>query len=592
MIKKIFIGGVVFCFCMSFFFCSAVSVFAANVTWHETQPAGDIDQNWTGVKMSWDGKVMLAGENNGRLYVSRDAGSTWEEVQPAGDNDNGWLVTGVSRDGQRMIAGAYGGRLYISYDAGKTWTDSMAAGDADSSWQGGAISGDGNIIIAGVNPGRLYISKNGGTTWSETRPAGAIDKNWIPMAISTNNHIILAGVYGGRLYRSTDQGSSWSEIKPAGGSDFNWNTVGTDINGQTMLAGIDDAGDEDTPRAGNVYLSKDGGNSWSEQVIAGTYGREWRISSLSDDGRTMFVGYGTSETDGRLFLSSNMGSTWIETQPAGNIDRLWNAGVVSNEGYTFIVGAGTDSGIRRLYVGTLPRPVATSSQSSSSNSNTNPCPGFVVCPNVESSSSTTQVVSTGGAGGGAMTINPDPGSMALSVTSSVPSIASLLSDDSPVPVPWSQGYNIAGDVFSFTAVSAFNGYPVTTLDHPATIMLHFDPAKLAGHSVKDLRIGWYNPVTKKWQLLNANTVVKPGENLIANTTTKFGYYTVLFVNGSGGYSPVLGAQTHADGGDLQKSVLPSAEPTQERVVTVVPTRVPVVPVAKKPSKTCFLFVCW
>jgi hypothetical protein len=77
-------------------------------------------------------------------------------------------------------------------------------------------------------------------------------------------------------------------------------------------------------------------------------------------------------------------------------------------------------------------------------------------------------------------------------------------------------------------VSAFNGYPVTKLDHPATIMMHYDPTKFIGISPNKLRIGWYNSVTKKWQILKNNTVIKPGENLIANTTINFGYYTVLY----------------------------------------------------------------
>jgi hypothetical protein len=363
-----------------------------------------------------------------------------------------------------------------------------------------------------------------------------------------------------------------------------------------MLAGIDDAGVDDRTASGNIYLSKDGGNTWSEDVPAGYTGEEWRISSLSDDGNTMLIGYGNNTTEGRLFLSNNMGSSWTETQPAGNIDRLWYAGVLSADGYTLLAGAGTNSGTRRLYVGTLPRPVApTPTPAPANNSNANPCPGFTVCPNAESSaSSTTQTVSAGGVDGGSMAISPDSGGMALAVSINTPSISSLLSSDSSVPVPWSQGYNLAGEIFQFSAVSAFNGYPVDALSSPAMIMLHFDPTKLAGHSVNDLRIGWYNPVTKQWQLLNNNTVVKPGENLIANTTTKFGYYTVLFANGSGSYSPVLGAKTQAHENDWQKSniVVISPTPMEQHEVKVLPAKVTVTTPVKQTKRSCFLFVCW
>jgi hypothetical protein len=40
-------------------------------------------------------------------------------------------------------------------------------------------------------------------------------------------------------------------------------------------------------------------------------------------------------------------------------------------------------------------------------------------------------------------------------------------------------------------------------------------------------------------------VVKPNENLIANTTLNFGYYTVLLPNKGGVYTSILGTKTHA-----------------------------------------------
>jgi hypothetical protein len=177
------------------------------------------------------------------------------------------------------------------------------------------------------------------------------------MTVSDNGSVILAGVYGGRLYRSTNHGSSWSEIRPAGDADLNWDTVGLDQNGQIMLAGVDD----NSGGTGKLYVSKDGGNTWSDNTPDfGSFGREWRISSVSDDGKTMFAGYGDSTIEGRLFLSTNDGSSWSETQPAGDTDYLWKAGAVSGDGYTLVTAAGTYSAASRIYRGTLPRSVPSS----------------------------------------------------------------------------------------------------------------------------------------------------------------------------------------------------------------------------------------
>lgn len=98
-----------------------------------------------------------------------------------------------------------------------------------------------------------------------------------------------------------------------------------------------------------------------------------------------------------------------------------------------------------------------------------------------------------------------------------------------VQYPWAQGWNMAGDVYKYTAVTAKEGDPVDSLDRRRSIvMLHYDPNKLGFNSVYDLRIAWYNSARSTWEVMEENTVVKPAERLIANTTDKFGYFTVVY----------------------------------------------------------------
>lgn len=118
----------------------------------------------------------------------------------------------------------------------------------------------------------------------------------------------------------------------------------------------------------------------------------------------------------------------------------------------------------------------------------------------------------------------------------------LLTETKKVPFPWEQGYNTVGEIYYFSATSAFNGYPVNELEAPATILLRYDPAKLFGISTQALRIGWFDPQRKQWKVLDNNTVIKPEENLIANTSTKFGYYAVVYPRGNS-FQQVLGART-------------------------------------------------
>ncbi len=355
------------------FFSSSSSAQAAAVTWSEVQPEGNTDVNWANAKISMDGNVVLAGARDANsLYLSKDGGTTWTIETPQGDDQQEWFVVGMNNNGRVLLAGEYGGNLYLSIDGGDTWTDTLPAHDA-SNWNTGSVSGDGQTILAGANSGRLYVSTNGGASWSETQPGGNSDKAWMTSAVSNNGEVMLAGVYGGRLYRSTNRGSSWTEVRPAGDSDLNWNAVSLDRDGKTMLVAIDDysADPEDNP-TGKVYVSRDSGTTWTLNQPDGSRAEEWRVSSMSEDGKVMLMGYANSDTDGRLWLSQDSGTTWSETQPAGNAGHFWQVGAVSIDGYHLVVGIGSSSGTRRVYIGTLPgpQPVKTPGCSASTPSST------------------------------------------------------------------------------------------------------------------------------------------------------------------------------------------------------------------------------
>lgn len=156
---------------------------------------------------------------------------------------------------------------------------------------------------------------------------------------------------------------------------------------------------------------------------------------------------------------------------------------------------------------------------------------YAHCPNAGPLTQGIQLITSvlGNTSDGNLLIEPLPGSMDLVVSINKSDPFSLLtSSRSVIPVPWQQGLNTVGEIFKFSALSAFNGYQVATLDHPAIIMMHYDPARLFGHSPNELRIAWYNEQTKKWEILDKNTVVKSSESLIANTTTHLGLFAVVY----------------------------------------------------------------
>ena len=171
-------------------------------TWTEERPAGDVDKEWRGGKITNNGD-MIACVYNGRLY--KKTSSTWSEIQPAGAANKSWADCAISSDGTKFLAAIRNGYLwhydgsswsrvdsYPYYFAGLARYHSFCSMDdtgekiiwgmeawggcsnaamceihSDHSWGGLAgsrngvcqpfISSDGSLIVVGHKGGRLYV---------------------------------------------------------------------------------------------------------------------------------------------------------------------------------------------------------------------------------------------------------------------------------------------------------------------------------------------------------------------------------------------------------------------------------------------------
>ncbi len=208
--------------------------------WLETQPGGDINSYWHCVASDSDGSNLVAGINNGRLYISSDGGATWTETRPSGDVDDYWYCVASDSDGSNLIVGASNGRLYTSSDSGVTWTERQPAGAVDKAWRCVASDSDGSNLIAGAYTGRLYTSSDSGVTWTERQPAGNVDQDWYSVASSSDGSNLIAGASSGRLYVSSDSGVTWTE-SGVWNVDLAWRCVASDSDGSNLIAGINDS---------------------------------------------------------------------------------------------------------------------------------------------------------------------------------------------------------------------------------------------------------------------------------------------------------------------------------------------------------------
>ena len=117
--------------------------------------------------------------------------------------------------------------LYLSDDYGDTWSVEQPSGAGNKLYTSVSITTVGLKAIVSIDDsfggGNLYLKDNIlSGSWYLAPDITDINLDWRTTAISKDGQIIIAGVLGGRLYLSRNGGASWSEIQPDGDDDKQW----------------------------------------------------------------------------------------------------------------------------------------------------------------------------------------------------------------------------------------------------------------------------------------------------------------------------------------------------------------------------------
>ncbi|HTL70920.1 MAG TPA: YCF48-related protein [Candidatus Eisenbacteria bacterium] len=162
----------------------------------------------------------IDGDDGGGLYVSTNGGDSWAKSpgQPASKRIyNGLAVDPTQPSRLYWAAVGTGGGVYRSLDYGKTWSKVFSG----STYVFDLKVGKTGTVYAGADAGgpALYVSKDKGATWqllkkfpdtSGTCEGLAVDPaNSQRIAVSTVKWDDYAG---GKVYLSQDGGASWSDI--------------------------------------------------------------------------------------------------------------------------------------------------------------------------------------------------------------------------------------------------------------------------------------------------------------------------------------------------------------------------------------------
>ncbi len=278
-------------------------------SWTDVFSGVHVDQHAVAFDQTNPEKVFLG--NDGGLYVSEDGGLSYSKKDGLPitqfytceiDYQNPERLYGGTQDNSSMrtLTGGTGDWEIISFGDGfYNLVDPV----------------DNNFIYTESQYGYLIRSIDGGATWSNATNGIEYDarKNWnTPVVFNpTNSEELFYGAE--KLYYSSDRAQSWTAISPDltnGESSGNlvYNTITnisvSPIDDNIIVVGTDD---------GNVSITENGGDSWSN--ISGALPERWFtcVAAGKYDVETLFVtlsGYRFGENNGHVYKSENLGETW------------------------------------------------------------------------------------------------------------------------------------------------------------------------------------------------------------------------------------------------------------------------------------------
>nr|WP_299382172.1 glycosyl hydrolase [Allomuricauda sp.] len=271
---------------------------------------------WVGTGENVGGRHVGFGDG---IYVSHDEGKTWKNmglkssehlskiiVHPENSN-----IVWVASQGPLWSKGGERG-LYKSTDGGKTWRRTLG----NSEWTGAT-----DLVMDPTNPDVLYAA-----TWDRHRTVAAL----------------MGGGPGSGIHKSVDGGETWTKLTN-GIPKSNLGKIGLAISpfdNETVYAAI-----ELDLRTGGVFISNNGGASWTKQsdAVSGATGPHY-YQEL----------YASPHHEGKLFLMNNVvkvsddhGKTFVSmNEEKKHVDSHAMAFKKSDPNYVLF---GTDGGLYESY---------------------------------------------------------------------------------------------------------------------------------------------------------------------------------------------------------------------------------------------------
>jgi photosystem II stability/assembly factor-like uncharacterized protein len=285
-----------------------------------------------------DPGVYYAATTGGRVYRSDDAARSWREAGTIPGFEELSSLAVDPGNSERLMAGMEPSALFRSEDGGRTWQEdpTIRAMSEANGWSVPWSDARGHVRTIAIDPNeprRIYLAievggvvrtEDGGATWENVH--GGIHDDVHSVAVNTRNgaHVYAATRHG--FGRSEDHGRTWRRIDGFEGQGYA-RPLAVDTERPQRLftaAATTGPGGFNRPEVGaecGIFRSDDGGLSWGRLTNGlPVHFRPYVDAIGIDPARPERVAL--ADRDGNVFESRDGGESWQQAGKAPAVQRL------------------------------------------------------------------------------------------------------------------------------------------------------------------------------------------------------------------------------------------------------------------------------